>query len=200
VAEPDDLHERPARPGYLVAALVVLSGIGMLQALQGWHHIQIVRDPSGAAASWGATGEVAGADVVSAIGRHADVTLPLGVAALLLGSLLVVLAVRGLVGRRVSAGLLLQVVVVDIGLLLGGWVLQAPVRDALIEIAVTASSDPPATGASRTARKATRRAQLHWWFRGMFAAELGVLGLGALAFTRRRAREALAAPEPEPEE
>lgn len=191
------------RPIYLVVALVALWLVGMNNTAEGFAAIEIVRNPFS-----GAFGSLAGQALdsvikrafVEGIGAVAKVALPIGVAQLILGGLLVAVAAKALFGRRASPSFALQVILANAAILAVGYSLRQPVRERVVEAVVASGledrpSNIPAADFDRVVR-----AKWWWSFRIGLGLQLAVLGLGALAITRRSARDVLAGPEPSPSE
>ncbi len=103
-----DVSEAPApakRPRYLLLALIALSLIGLELSGEGYQLLRAATDPTFAGAQ--AAGldplvQVAVRTQLEAMGEHKRWLLPLGVAELLLGFVLVVTAIRALFRRTRS--------------------------------------------------------------------------------------------------
>lgn len=183
----------PRRPIYLVIALIAMWLIGMNTAAEGLVAIQVARDPfSAATPPLGADSEaLLRAAWVEAIAAHARVTLPLGVAQLILGALLVFVAARALFGRKASTSFALQVIGANAALLVVGYVLRQPVRGHVVDAMIATGMDARPSGISPREFNQLVRAKLWWTFRVLLGLQLGALALAALALTRRLAREVL---------
>ena len=184
----------PRRPVYLLVALVTLWLAGVNAVLEGWVTVEIVRNPlSGAlsAASRSGLEELFKTALVQAVGGHARLTLPLGLAELLLGGLLAVVATNALFGRRASASLALQVVGANVALLVVGYFLRAPVRESMVEtIRATLRSKPDTLTAIESERLIAT--DWKWLFRVELLFHAAALALGAFALSRPIARKVLA--------
>jgi hypothetical protein len=189
----------PRRPIYLVIALIAMWLVGMNTAAEGLVAIQIVRDPfSSATPALGAADPDAllRAAWMEAIAANVRVTLPLGVAQVILGALLVLISARALIGRRASTSFALQVLVANAALLLVGYALRQPVRGSVVDAVVASGIEQRPTGLSTREFDSLVRSKLWWTFRIMLGLQLGTIVLAAVALTRRAAREVLAPAEP----
>lgn len=194
--QPDAL---PRRPIYLVIALIAMWLVGMNTAAEGLVAIQIVRDPfSSASPALGAADPdaILRAAWMEAIAVNARVTLPLGVAQLILGALLVLISARALFGRRASTSFALQVLLANAALLLVGYALREPVRGSVVNAVVASGIEQRPAGISPKDFEGVVRSKLWWTFRVMLGLQLGTLALAVVALTRRSAREVLAPVEP----
>lgn len=177
--------------------------VGMNTAAEGLVAIQIVRDPfSGASPTLGAADPDAllRAAWMEAVAANARVTLPLGVAQLILGSLLVLISARALFGRRASTSFALQVLFANAALLVVGYLLRQPVRGSVVDAVVASGIEQRPGGVSAREFDELLRTKLWWTFRVMLGLQLGTLVLSVLALTRRSAREVLTPAEPSPGE
>jgi hypothetical protein len=193
----------PRRPIYLVIALIAMWLVGMNTAAEGLVAIQIVRDPfSSATPTLGAADPDAllRAAWMEAIAANARVTLPLGVAQLILGALLVLISARALFGRRASTSFALQVLFANAALLVVGYALRQPVRGTVVDAVVASGIEQRPAGLSPREFDELVRSKLWWTFRILLGLQLGTLALSAVALTRRAARELLAPAEPSPGE
>ncbi len=183
----------PRRPIYLVIALIAMWLIGMNTAAEGFVAIQIVHDPfSGSPPPLGADSEaVLRVAWMEAIAANARVTLPLGIAQLILGALLVLISARALFGRRASTSFALQVLFANAALLVVGYVLRQPVRGHVVDAMVASGIDARPSGISARDFNQLVRSKLWWTFRVLLGLQLGTLALAAVALTRRLARELL---------
>ncbi|MBX3184702.1 MAG: hypothetical protein KIT72_05145 [Polyangiaceae bacterium] len=147
------MSEAPApakRPRYLLLALIALSLIGLELSGEGYQLLRASTDPTFAGAQ--AAGldplvQVAVRTQLEAMGEHGRWLLPLGVAELLLGFVLVITAIRALF-RRTSLGTLVQFAVANLIACAVGYLLTAPVR-AQVVAALHAFPDPNAEAVAR---------------------------------------------------
>jgi hypothetical protein len=183
----------PRRPIYLVIALIAMWLIGMNTAAEGLVAIQVARDPfSSATPPLGADSEaLLRAAWMEAIAAHARVTLPLGVAQLILGALLVLISARALFGRKASTSFALQVLGANAVLLVVGYVLRQPVRAHVVDAMIATGMDARPSGISAREFNQLVRTKLWWTFRVLLGLQLGTLALSAIAITRRLARDVL---------
>lgn len=182
------------RPIFLVIALVAMWLVGMNAAAEGWVAIQVVRNPLDVVPSTVGTPDletVVRTAFVHALSSSAKSALPLGIAELLVGGLLVGVAAKALFGRRASPSFALQVILANVAVLIVGYSLRQPLRERVVEAVVASGMEERAAGMSDDAV----RAKWWWSFRLGFGIQLVVLGLSALAVTRRSARELLAPAE-----
>ncbi len=194
MSDEDHADRPPRRPILLGVALIVMSLVGLNTLNEGYATIELIRDPfSGARVLGEQTDAITIAATqarIQAIQAHPTTLLPIGIAQLLLGSLLVLVGFNALIGRRASAGFALQAITASAILAGLGFVLREPIRQAIFDALAAAS--PKSSPISPTST---------WWiFRVKLAAELAALGLSAFALTRRSVREALAPPEPSADE
>lgn len=194
-----DHDDAPKRPLFLGVALVVMCVVGLHTLSEGWAIMEIVTDPFAAGRlvdhDLAPAATAANQAFVDALRGRSDVLLPVGIAQLLLGGALVLVAAGALLGRRGSTGFALQVIVANLALLGVAYVLREPVRIAVVDAWVTTTGD--AAGADPSSMT---RSQGLWIFRLKLAAEVGALVLSAFALTRRSVRAALAPPEPSTDE
>ena len=198
MAEPAPIVRTPRPPVPLVVALVIMWLLGMYAVADGVRTIEIVRSPVGEvleAFDGSDIGAIAQRAFVSGVSAHARALLPLGVAQLLLGSLLAVLAIRGLFWRRGSTSLALQVVGANAALVMLGYYLHDPVRRAVVEAVVAdlAKQSPPEVSPAEFAAMA--RTNLWWSFRLWLIAQLVGFGFCAAVVARRSVRQLWAAPD-----
>jgi predicted cation transporter len=183
---------------YLVAALIALWLIGMNTLAEGYLTVEVVRDPFASVVSplsGGGLEDVVKAAFFEALAKHARTSLPLGVAQILLGGLLVFVAVRALFGRR-ATGFTLQLVLANAALLVAVYALREPVRGAIVDAVVRSGLEQHPSGMS--AREFDHMVRLQWWWRLRvgFGVQLTALLLSAFALTRKAARELLTGVEP----
>ncbi|MGB5048523.1 MAG: hypothetical protein WBO46_06280, partial [Caldilineaceae bacterium] len=113
----------------MVIALVTLWLVGMTAAAEGFAAIEIVRNPFSSA--FGSLRGDASQEVltrgfvegVQSIARHA---LPLGVAHVILGGLLVAVSSKALFARRASPAFAVQVILANAAVLIVGYALYQP--------------------------------------------------------------------------
>jgi hypothetical protein len=187
----------------LVIALIGMWLVGMNSAAEGWGVIQVIRDPLLAAPSAVDKADLEAmvrAAFVTALADNARVNLPLAIGELIVGGLLVVVAAKALFGRRASPSFALQVIVVNAAVLVVGYALRQPVRGRVVEAVVASGVEERPKGSSPEAFAASLRTKTWWMLRFGLGLQLVVLGLSALAVTRRSARELLSPAEREAEE
>lgn len=161
----------PARPGYLLAALVAMWLVGLNAAQEGFGSIQLMRDPL--------TGNFSGSEaarsaLVRALGANAGTELPLAIAQLMLGALLVFVATHILLGGRPRIAFAIQVLAANVAVLILAYALREPTRTAYVRIL------------SETTEESDRINEQFWWrSRFVFGFDLVALGLSAFAFTRK---------------
>lgn len=182
-----------------MVALLAMWLVGMNAFAEGWVIVSVVTDPWVAAPSAGdgSLEAVIRAALVSGIAETQDRMLPLGVAELLLGGVLVAIAAKALFGRRASPSLAIQVIVANALVLVMGYALRQPVRERVVEAIVKSGLEQRPSGTSAHSFTASVRTKWWWSFRVSFSLQLVALGLSGIALTRRSARDLLA-PEREP--
>ncbi len=190
------------RPVYLVIALVAMWLVGISTMFDGYVAIRAVRDPL-SAATW-AVGSDSRAVVVKALvegtSQHPHTSLPIGIAQILLGGLMVLVSIKALVGRRASTSFALQVLAANAVLMIVAYALQLPVRGGIVDAVVASGLGKPPSGMTLAHFRRLQRIEAWWSFRLGLAMKVGVLALCAFALTRRSARRVLAPAEPHPEE
>ncbi|MBI3200051.1 MAG: hypothetical protein IT377_15310 [Polyangiaceae bacterium] len=191
----------PKRPIYLVIALVTLWLSGMTAAAEGFAAIEIVRNPFSSAFSslrGDAVSNVLSRAFVEGVISVAKRALPVGIAQVILGALLVAISSKALFARRASPWFALQVIAANVAVLIVGYALYQPVRGRVIDaIAESGLEQRPEAISAADFDKLVRLK--HWWtFRFRLGLQLAVLGMGALAVTRRSARQVLTHAEPSP--
>lgn len=193
--EPSEERETgPRRPIYLVIALVAMWLVGMNAAAEGWVAIEVIRNPLTLAPSaMGAPDveSVVRAAFVAALTETSRVNLPLGIAELILGALLVGVAAKALFGRRASPSFALQVLMANAAVLVLGYALRQPVRERVVEAVVQSGIEERPSGVTQQEFARIIRTKWWWSFRIGLGIQLMVLGLAAVAVTRRSARELL---------
>jgi len=186
------------RPAYLAIALVALWLVGMTTAAEGFAAMEIVRNPFSSAFGT-LSGEVAQDLVkrafVDGIISISKVALPVGLAQLVLGALLVGVSTKALFARRASPSFALQTIVANAAVLIVGYALWQPVRAQVAEAVVTSGVEQRPSNVSQKDFDRLVRLKTWWTFRFRLGLQLAVLGLGALAVSRRAAREVLSGPE-----
>ncbi len=173
--------------------------VGMNEAAEGYVAIRAIHDPLSVAPSAIGT-EIAVKAFIESVSQHARVNLPLGIAQMLLGSALVLVAIKALVARRASASFALQMLLANAALLVTGYALREPVRGAIVDQWIAGGLGHPPKGMSVTQFAVLARTQLWWSFRIALGLQLGTLALCAFAITRKTARQLLAPASPHPEE
>jgi len=200
VADPSD-DSAPKRPIYLVIALVTLWLSGMTAAAEGFAAIEIVRNPFSSAFSslrGDPVSNVLSRAFVEGVITVSKKALPVGIAQVILGALLVAISSKALFARRASPWFALQVIAANVAVLIVGYALYQPVRGRVIDaIAESGLEQRPEAISAADFDKLVRLK--HWWtFRFRLGLQLAVLGMGALAVTRRSARQVLTHAEPSP--
>lgn len=177
-------------------ALIVAWFAGLRVAHEGYVVARIVTDPL-AGDTLTVTPALRDA-MVQALLSHGEVALPLAIAQVFLGGLLVVVSALALFRGRLSIGFGLQVLAANAGItVLSHW-LGAPVRDAMVH---ALSASPELLGPEFEAvDHQTLLSAYEWAFHLGLAFQLLVLAMLAWALTRRAAREFLGySPEPSKE-
>lgn len=200
MADPSD-DSAPKRPIYLVIALVTLWLSGMTAATEGFAAIEIVRNPFSSAFSslrGDPVSNVLSRAFVEGVITVSKKALPVGIAQVILGALLVAISSKALFARRASPWFALQVIAANVAVLIVGYALYQPVRGRVIDaIAESGLEQRPEAISAADFDKLVRLK--HWWtFRFRLGLQLAVLGMGALAVTRRSARQVLTHAEPSP--
>jgi uncharacterized membrane protein YtjA (UPF0391 family) len=190
------------RPVFLVIALVALGIVGLKTATEGFAYVEIVRNPASALGTLGgeAAEDIMKRAFIDGVLSIAHVALPLGLAEVLLGLLLLGVVSRALFARRASPWFALQVILANAAVLIIGYALWQPVRGRLVEAWVHGGMEQRPAAISQVDFDRLMRLKAWWTFRFQLGLQLAVLGLGGLAVTRRSAREVLARPEPTTEE
>lgn len=134
VSEPTERHSAPSRPASVGLALIVATLVGLHTAHEGYTVLELLRDPLRADAL-GLPEEVRAA-LVESVMVHGNVTLPIGLAQLLLGGLLFVSALIAWLGSRGAVSLVLQALFANALLLGVAYFLREPIRAALVEALV----------------------------------------------------------------
>jgi len=192
---------RGVRPGYLVAALVIASMMGLGGLTNGCHILQFYRQdthPSPAADSrmtpdLAARVEMVHQARVQALNANARRMIPLAAANTILSLLLIAASSGALAGRARSHWLALQAVTANFAFPIVDSVLERPLRSVLID---AASRPPPGFAPGPD----TPPASMGWgFFRSVLAVQLVPLALIALALTRPRVLAWLDTHQPEQE-
>lgn len=203
VVDTPDSDAPRRRPIYLVIALMAMWLLGMQVLVEGYQIVSVVGDPLAGAPSSigdGSVQQASEAALMRGIGEHAGSLLPLGIARLLLGGLLVLVAAKALFVRRASPGFAVQVLLANAVLLAIGYAMEQPLRARVIEAVVPVALADLTVELPRSDLESLLRTQLWWRFRLLLGIELAALGASVLALTRKGARENLATPAPNPEE
>lgn len=185
------------RPIYLVIALIAMWVMGMNAAADGYVVVKVIHNPLSLSTA-GAGKEALATAFVRAVSQHPRVNLPLGIAQILLGGLLVLISIKALVARHASTSFALQVLAANALLVIVSYALRQPVRGAVVDAIVGSGLVHRPSGISTAAFQRLERLQAWWAFRILLGLQLAALGLCAFALTRKTAREVLA-PAPRPE-
>jgi len=186
------------RPVYLVVALITMWLVGLRTVGEGLNVIQTVRDPlqGSIAIGHGSLHEIIQAAIVSATAAHGKTMLPIGIAELLLGGALVVVAVRGLFRRNMSISIALQVLLANAVLTVVAYMIREPLRGAVVEAVVQSALEPQLRGARREEFHQIVRTKSWWSFRIALGLQLSALSLSALALSSRASRALAQAASP----
>lgn len=185
-----EVTESPARterrPVSVAIALIALWFIGMNVAGEGFATMELVRDPFWSVSLMDSSmGAVRWRAYMEATRAHANVLLPIGVAELLLGGLLVFLSVRALISRRLTPSLFLQIVAANAALAVLAYVLREPVRGAIIDALVRSGLEERPSGISPAQFSDLLRTKLWWSLRAALGLQLVTLTVSAWAVVRR---------------
>ena len=192
-SSPQDSAKRV--PALFVVAMVTMWLLGMHAITEGVRAIDIVHSPlseSLAPLDGDSISDAAQRAFIEGVAQHANVTLPLGIAQLLLGALLAVVSVRALFGRRGSLSFALQVVAANALLAVVGHVLHNPVRGSVIDAIVASGIAQPPAQFDPAEFDALLRTNLQWGFRFWLTAQLAGFGFVAFAVTRKSVRRLFA--------
>jgi len=195
VSNPPPYDNAKRVPALFVIAMITMWLLGMHAISEGVRAIDIVRSPlseSLAPLDGDSISDAAQRAFVEGVAQYANVTLPLGIAQLLLGALLAVVSVRALFGRRGSLSFALQVVAANALLAVVGHVLHNPVRGSVIEAIVASGIAEPPAQLERAELDALLRTNLQWGFRFWLTAQLAGFGFVAFAVTRKSVRRLFA--------
>lgn len=179
-----------------MVALLVAWFLGLRTAHEGFLVIGIASDPLEGDAL--ALAPALRDAMVQSIVQSADVLIPVGLAELMLGGLLMVLAAVLLFRGRVSVAFTLQVLLANALMAVIGHVLASPVREAMAQ---ALAESPDVLGVEAEALSRTELLDVYRMaFHLSLVLHVGVLAILALAFTRPSARPFLrAAPRPHEE-
>lgn len=186
------------RPVYLVVALITMWLVGLRTLGEGLSVIQTVRDPfqASGAIGQGSMHEIIHAAIMTTTAAHGKTMLPIGIAELLLGGALVVVAVRGLFRRNMSISIALQVLLANAALTIVAYMIREPLRAAVVEAVVQSGLEPQLRGARREEFHEIVRTKSWWSFRIALGLQLTALCLSALALSSRASRALAQAPSP----
>ena len=167
---------------------------GFLDGISGIARLRSGRIPDVATAArnvegpfdWPALAALFDASELEAMQRFYRVMMPIRIAQLLLGGLLVVASGMAMSSRRDARGLALQALVVNAAHALIAYVLTRGVRGAAIDAVVRAVSALPLDLPQRSTDSVR---EVFWWrSRILNATQIGLLGLGVVALTRQRTK------------
>ncbi|HMJ14738.1 MAG TPA: hypothetical protein VK524_25175, partial [Polyangiaceae bacterium] len=166
---------------------------------EGYLTVDVVRDPFASVVSplsGRGLEDVVKAAFFEALAKHGRTSLPLGVAQIFLGGLLVFVSVRALFGRRASTSFALQLVLANAALLVAVYALREPIRGAIVDAVARSGMEQQPSGMS--AREFDQLVRLQWWWRLRigFGVQLTALLLSGFALTRKAARELLTGVQP----
>lgn len=188
---------RKLRPWYLMPAMLLAWCIGVREfqvGLSGIASLRSGRIPDVATAARNAEGsfdlpelaQLFNASALEAMQRSYRVMMPICIAQLLLGGLLVVASGMAMSSRRDARGLAIQALVANTALAFVTYMLTRGVRGAAIEAVVRAASALPLDLPQRSTF--SMREALWWWSRVISACQMGLLGVGVIALTRPRTK------------
>ncbi len=170
--------------------LMVAWFLGLRSLQEGWTSVQLVRDPLAVEGlEWP---EPVREALLQSMQANAQIALPLAVAQVVLGLVLVTLASASLFMARLPLRFFLQVLAVSAGVTIVGYWLGEPMRDSVI----TALVDLPDVVQAGELDESSRYALFRWGFRISLALHLTALAFCAFTLTRRSARAFLAAVTP----
>lgn len=178
------------RPLLMSMGLLVAWFIGLRSLQEGWTSVQIVKDPltiDGLA--WP---EQVRDALLSSMQAHASVVVPLGVAQVVLGLVVVVVAGAALFGGRLPLKFFVQLLGVSGAITCLAYWLGEPVRRDLVAALV----NTPGIVEAGELDEQTRAEVFRWGFRFSLGLHLVTLGFAIVAVTRRAAREFLASVPP----
>lgn len=177
----------PSRPVYLIIALVVAWFLGLGTLQEGYVLASVAHDPL-QADSLGTDPGIREA-IATSISQASHVALPIGVAQVILGGLLVVTTAALLFGGRVPVAFALQVITANGVLALVSYFAAAPIREAMIQAALEA---PEFKEQALELGQRNAETMYAWFKRVNLMLHIGALGLAALALTRPAVRRFLA--------
>ena len=180
------------RPIYLLIALVAMWILGMDAAANGYVVVKVIHSPLSVPMS-GTGKEAVTAAMVHAIIQRPRVNLPIGLAQILLGGLLVLVSLKALVSRHASTSFALQVLAANAVLVVVTYALREPVRVAAVNALATAKLTPRPPSLSAAEFTRLQGAASWWILRALLGLHLAALGLCGFALTRKTARAVLAA-------
>jgi len=151
--------------------------VGVNAAQEGYGAIELLRDPL--TGNFGGSEEARSA-LVNALGQHAQVQLPLSIAQLLLGSLLLLVATHLLFGGRPSRWFAVQVLVANAVFLVTGYALRESFRATYISALLVNSE-----------HKAALSNEFWWRTRFVLAFDLTAVLFSIFALTRPATRQFL---------
>lgn len=170
--------------------LLVAWFIGLRSLQEGWTSVQLVKDPLTIdALAWP---EQVRDALLASMQANASVVVPLGVAQVVLGIVVVVVAGAALFGGRLPLKFFVQVLGVSGAITCLGYWLGEPVRRDLVEALVTT----PGIAEAAELDEQTRAELFRWGFRFSLVLHLVTLAFAIVAVTRRAAREFLASVPP----
>jgi hypothetical protein len=183
------------RPVSVVIALIALWFIGMNSASEGFATIELVRNPL-----WSAPSAIRdiGLEAVrwraymQATREHGSLLLPIGLAQLMLGAMLVFISIRALIARRASLSFMLQIVVANAAVAVIGYALRQPIRGAIVEAIVASGAEQRPAGSDATAFADVLRSKWWWSFRIALGLQLAALTASGYALARRQSRQLFA--------
>ncbi len=182
----------PRRPVYLALALSLCWFLAFTIIQNGYFTIKVANAPL-AAQSIGLPSVVSEA-WVEAVASNLGTAIPISVAQLLLGGLLLFVSSIIVLGGRVPLALSLQALAANAVLAVVHYAMSGDERSALIRAFVELSEVP---GEDPASIKAMATSAYYWAFRLGLLTHLLLFAVGAFALTRQRARHYLAyAPDP----
>jgi len=182
----------PKRPLLMSFGLLVAWFLGLRSLQEGWTSIRLVRDPlTIEEVGWP---EPVREALLQSMQANAGVALPLAVAQLVLGLVLVTLAGASLFAARLPLRFFLQLLAVSALIAVVGYWLGEPTRRAVISALVHV----PDVMDSSELDESSRYAVFRWGFRFSLALHLAALAFSAFALTRRSVRDFLASAAPPP--
>jgi hypothetical protein len=182
-------EEQPRRPTYVVVALLMAWFLGMGTVQEGYVFVRLVRNPLAADELSLPAGlrEV----LAESVQQFAHVALPIGVAQMLLGGVMVLVCAATLFGARTPVNFCLQVLGANAALAIAMHVFAAPIREALIQALINSAELRTETFGADYATTFQRNPEsIYQWFNRLnLAMHLGALGIASLALTRPKAKQ-----------